>query len=156
MTISAGIERVRALRFGTLDELERDRERLAAEARRAARRFEMRQRADLLAIYVEAARDDARAAAARWMGERAMAPRQFALWIVDGVAAGADLTRMDIFGPCRRKTFVRARFTAIQLVEAATGWSISRLGAFFGGRDHTTILHALGRRRRKGQGEAGR
>lgn len=59
------------------------------------------------------------------------------------VAAAHEVTFADIVGPCRRRRIVDARFCAIDRVARATGWSKARLGRFFGGRDHTTILWAL-------------
>lgn len=60
------------------------------------------------------------------------------------IAAGSEgLTSADILGPLRLKPHVRARQRAMYLVRQATDRSLPELGRRFGGRDHTTVLHAL-------------
>lgn len=48
----------------------------------------------------------------------------------------------DLKGSSRRRQVVRARGLATYLARQTTGQSLERLGQFFGGRDHTTTLHA--------------
>lgn len=48
----------------------------------------------------------------------------------------------DLRGPSRRRPVVTARDVAIHLCRQLTRESLSRIGAYFGGRDHTTVLHA--------------
>jgi hypothetical protein len=43
----------------------------------------------------------------------------------------------------RSPNVVKARTEAIARLYTATRWSTPKIGRFFGGRDHTTILHAL-------------
>jgi hypothetical protein len=43
----------------------------------------------------------------------------------------------------RSPNVVKARTEAITRLYTATRWSTPKVGRFFGGRDHTTILHAL-------------
>lgn len=49
---------------------------------------------------------------------------------------------LEVLGASRRKDLVSARQTAIYLARELTDLSLPHLGRFFGGRDHTTILHA--------------
>ena len=48
----------------------------------------------------------------------------------------------DIRGSSRQSHIVRARGLAILLARRLTASSLQQIGEFFGGRDHTTILHA--------------
>ena len=70
-------------------------------------------------------------------------PTRFIETIIDIAAASEGLTPADILGPVREKPFVRARQRAMYLARQATDRSLPELGRRFGGRDHTTILHAL-------------
>ena len=57
----------------------------------------------------------------------------------------ADLTNIrsdDIIGPGRRKEVAEARQIAVYLCRELLGLSLSTIGMHFGGRDHTTALHA--------------
>jgi len=57
----------------------------------------------------------------------------------------ADLTNIrsdDIVGPSRRKEVAEARQIAVYLCRELLGLSLSTIGMHFGGRDHTTALHA--------------
>lgn len=66
--------------------------------------------------------------------------------IIARVAAEHRVAPDDITGPSKRKHIVIARYAAIHAVaEEHPGLSSTQLGRIFGGRDHTTILHALGR-----------
>lgn len=48
----------------------------------------------------------------------------------------------DLTGPSRRSGLVRARSMAMLAARRLTGESLSRIGRHFGGRDHTTVMHA--------------
>jgi chromosomal replication initiator protein len=45
-------------------------------------------------------------------------------------------------GKSRRKTIAEARGLAMHLLRQLTGASYAEIGRYFGGRDHTTVLHA--------------
>jgi len=62
------------------------------------------------------------------------------------VAATARLygfTTDDLAGPSRRQPLVMARQTAMYLCRDLTDLSLPKIGRVFGGRDHTTVLHAV-------------
>jgi chromosomal replication initiator protein len=48
-------------------------------------------------------------------------------------------------GPSRQKSLAYARNLAIYLARQLTGQSFEKIGAYFGGRDHTTAMHACRR-----------
>jgi chromosomal replication initiator protein len=47
----------------------------------------------------------------------------------------------ELRSPCRRQAVVRARGVAMYLARHLTPESLEQIGRFFGGRDHTTVLH---------------
>lgn len=64
--------------------------------------------------------------------------------IIEAVAAAAGVTPDDIVGASRSRHIVRPRQTAMYLVRALLlGSSYPAIGRMFGGRDHTTVLHAV-------------
>lgn len=48
----------------------------------------------------------------------------------------------ELRSPSRRRGIVHARGTAMYLCRELTDCSLERIGQYFGGRDHTTVLHA--------------
>ncbi len=65
--------------------------------------------------------------------------------IVAAVARETGVSVERIVGRERSRAAVNARWMAIAMVADATKWSTPRIGKVLGGRDHTTILHALRR-----------
>jgi chromosomal replication initiator protein len=51
----------------------------------------------------------------------------------------------DLKSPLRRQPLVTARGVAMHLARQLTKLSLQQIGAFFGGRDHTTVLHGCRR-----------
>lgn len=51
----------------------------------------------------------------------------------------------DVRGPSRRRGVVLARSVGMYLARRSSGASLSEIGRYFGGRDHTTVLHACAR-----------
>ena len=47
----------------------------------------------------------------------------------------------DLRGPSRRRAIVTARNIAMYLARQLTDHSLDHIGTYFGGRDHTTVLH---------------
>lgn len=62
--------------------------------------------------------------------------------IAAAVARRFKLKTADLKGATRRQQVVRARALAMFLGRKLTDSSLQQIGSFFGGRDHTTVLHA--------------
>lgn len=58
------------------------------------------------------------------------------------VARHFELTVSDLKGPSRRQHVVEARAAAMYLCRSLTDASLAAVGRHFGGRDHTTVIHA--------------
>ncbi len=56
-----------------------------------------------------------------------------------------QLTLADLKSPLRRQALVTARGVAFVLARQLTDKSLEQIGDYFGGRDHTTVLHACRR-----------
>lgn len=63
--------------------------------------------------------------------------------ILKRVADVHKLTVADLKGPSRKAAICRARREAIAMIRHDTKLSSTQIGHLLGGRDHTTILHAL-------------
>lgn len=64
-------------------------------------------------------------------------------YIIDTVAAFYGITPADITGTKRGQDIMIARQSAIYLTRKLTKHSLPEIGASFGGRDHTTIIHSV-------------
>jgi hypothetical protein len=62
--------------------------------------------------------------------------------IQETIAAKRHISVRAIKGPCRTPKLVRTRHDAIYLARRLTGHSYTTIGKHFGGRDHTSIIHA--------------
>lgn len=62
--------------------------------------------------------------------------------IMDIVAEYFSLTIDDLCSPSRSRQLVAARQIAMYLTRELTDLSLPRIGKAFGGRDHTTVMHA--------------
>ena len=62
--------------------------------------------------------------------------------IIDEVADYFSLTVEDLCSPSRSRQLVTARQIAMYLTRELTELSLPRIGKAFGGRDHTTVMHA--------------
>ncbi len=62
--------------------------------------------------------------------------------IMDTTAAYFDITVDELCGPSRNRSLVNARQIAMYLCRELTELSLPKIGQLFGGRDHTTVMHA--------------
>ena len=70
-------------------------------------------------------------------------PKVYVVTIVDVVAKHYGISATDIFSKRRDKWVVLPRHVAIYLARQLTLRSLPDLGKRFGGRDHTSCLHAI-------------
>jgi chromosomal replication initiator protein len=63
--------------------------------------------------------------------------------IASSVAKYFRLRQSDLRSSSRKQNFVRARSLAMFLGRRLTSKSMQQIGEYFGGRDHTTVLHAI-------------
>ncbi len=62
--------------------------------------------------------------------------------IAEAVARRFGVEVEDLLGPKRQKDIMWARQVAIYLCRELTNSSLAAIGEFFGGRDHSTVLHS--------------
>ncbi len=62
--------------------------------------------------------------------------------IAAATAKHFDLKMSELRSPSRRRAVVNARSIAIHLARKITHASLERIGRYFGGRDHTTMMHS--------------
>ena len=62
--------------------------------------------------------------------------------IAKAVAREMQITMESLRGPSRKSSVVRARGLAMLLMRHWTDVSFQNIGEYFGGRDHTTVMHA--------------
>ncbi|EID54312.1 chromosomal replication initiator protein DnaA [Saccharomonospora xinjiangensis] len=72
----------------------------------------------------------------------AQAPEISATTIMRVTAEFFDVTMDDLCGPGKTKALATARQIAMYLCRELTDMSLPRIGQTFGGRDHTTVMHA--------------
>lgn len=78
----------------------------------------------------------------RYLEQRSEAAAPALKAIAEQSARRYGLTVADLKSGSRRRTVVAARDAAIFLARRLTSKSLQDIGDFFGGRDHTTILHS--------------
>ena len=78
-----------------------------------------------------------------FIGPRIVNPVPIWRRILIDTARECGVSLNDIFGPSRYAPVVRARQLAMYRVRLETKWSYPKIGRLFGGRDHTTALHAI-------------
>ena len=69
-------------------------------------------------------------------------PEITAATIMAQTAAYFGLTMEDLCGSSRSRVLVNARQIAMYLCRELTDLSLPKIGQQFGGRDHTTVIHA--------------
>lgn len=65
--------------------------------------------------------------------------------ILRSVAIHFDVTVAEMEGQRRHQRIAQARFAAMHLIQKYRQYSLPKIGRMFGGRDHTTVIHALRR-----------
>ena len=80
--------------------------------------------------------------AARFLQQRTETQRATLRSITTRVAHYFHVKSADLKGPTRRQSVVRARGLAMYLARRLTRKSLEQVGRHYGGRDHTTVLHA--------------
>ena len=65
--------------------------------------------------------------------------------IISVTAAHFETTPADLVGPSRKQPLARYRQMAMYLCRENTDLSLPKIGDAFGGRDHTTVIHAVDR-----------
>jgi chromosomal replication initiator protein len=68
--------------------------------------------------------------------------------IIRATAASYGFSVDDLEGPSRRQPLVLSRQVAMYLCRELTDLSLPKIGNLFGGRDHTTVMHAVEKIRR--------
>lgn len=62
--------------------------------------------------------------------------------IIDAVAEYFRISRSELLGDKRRKDYMQARQVCVYLIRKIINHSYETIGEYFGGRNHTTILHS--------------
>lgn len=74
---------------------------------------------------------------------KSIQPRQVTMDVIQEVVASQfDITIEDMVSKKRSRKIAYPRQIAMYLCREITGSSLPQIGRFFGGRDHTTVLHA--------------
>ncbi len=63
--------------------------------------------------------------------------------IVKRVSASSKISEKEIVGKSRKMEIAEARHLSMFLCREIIGTSLNNIGVYFGGRDHTTVMHAL-------------
>jgi chromosomal replication initiator protein len=63
--------------------------------------------------------------------------------IFDAIIAHFDVTMTDLKGKSRKKEIVFPRQVAMYLMKEFTNLPLKSIGYHFGGRDHSTVIHAV-------------
>ena len=63
--------------------------------------------------------------------------------IITTTANTYGLTTRELIGPSRKQPLARRRQIAMYLCRELTDLSLPKIGSEFGGRDHTTVIHAI-------------
>lgn len=63
--------------------------------------------------------------------------------IATDVAQRHGVTLAELRGPCRAYRIAHPRQEAFALIKAAGRQSSPQIGRYFGGRDHSTVLHGI-------------
>jgi chromosomal replication initiator protein len=75
--------------------------------------------------------------------------------VVKAVTKRYDIKLVDLQGKRRTKSIVWPRQIAMFLFRKLLPWSLEEIGAYFGGRDHSTVLHAVDKVMTRARAEEG-
>jgi len=75
--------------------------------------------------------------------------------IISTVARQFEVKQTDLFSKRRQKSIALPRQVAMYLARCHTSHSLQEIGGFFGGRDHTTVMHAVAKIGKLREGDAG-
>jgi chromosomal replication initiator protein len=64
-------------------------------------------------------------------------------YIEKSIAKHYEITLADLHSQSRKKKIVEARQMAMYLAKLHTNYSLKSIGMYFGGRNHSTVVHAL-------------
>jgi len=95
----------------------------------------------LISLAAVARNEIDEAAARRFLDARHGAPQVDLPRIAKTVAQQFGLKLADLKSASRSRGIVLARGTAMHLARQLTDRSLQQIGAYFGGRDHTTVMH---------------
>lgn len=97
---------------------------------------------ELYRAYLEQFPDGTFANLARLMILRTQGPRIKAQRILQAVSDLSGVSIVDLKSQRRCRHMVRPRQVCMTLLAELTTMSLPQIGAFLGGRDHTTVIHA--------------
>lgn len=83
------------------------------------------------------------------MQEKIATPRDLAMRDIKVIAELHGVDIEGVVGPSRKRKHAHARFEAMAHIRETYGWSLSRIGRLFSGRDHTTVLNAIRRHKER-------
>jgi chromosomal replication initiator protein len=63
--------------------------------------------------------------------------------ITSSICSHYGVTVMDVMSKSRKKELVMARQLSMYFLRKHTSYSLKQVGMYFGGRDHSTVCHAL-------------
>ena len=75
--------------------------------------------------------------------------------IIGAITKQYDVKLSDLQGKRRTKSIIWPRQLAMFLFRVLLPWSLEEIGAYFGGRDHSTVLHAVKKVRIRAREEEG-
>lgn len=76
-------------------------------------------------------------------GSAKPAPRVSLQSVLAAVSSVFSIKPAELKGKCRQKELVTPRHLAMYILKTEAGLPLVRIGEFFGGRDHTSIMHAV-------------
>jgi len=62
--------------------------------------------------------------------------------IIDSVATYFNITKEELVGPVRKREILMPRQICMYLIKHELDHSYEKIGEIFGGRNHTTVIHA--------------